>query len=82
LSRALARRVAALEAARGASRPDHASEAMVEALAQLGLPDALATYRGGLSRTLADIHPDLPALHLRLWMERQGWAYYEEDVQL
>ena len=55
---------------------------MVEALAQLGLSDALATYRGGLSRTLADIHPDLPALHLRLWMERQGWAYYEEDVLL
>ena len=55
---------------------------MVEALAELGLSDALATYCGGLSVTLADIYPDLPPLHLRLWMERQGWAYYEEDVLL
>jgi hypothetical protein len=82
----LARRVGALEAARGASGPDHAREAMAEALARLGLPDqlgtALATHAGGWSRPLADIHPDLPALHARLWMERQGWAYCEGDELL
>ena len=39
MSRALARRVGALEAARGAAAgPDHARAAMVEALARLDLP--------------------------------------------
>ncbi len=86
MSRALARRVGALEAARGAAGPDHARASMAEAPARLGLPGepdaALAACAGGWSRPLADIHPDLPALHTRLWTERQGWAYCEGDELL
>ena len=86
MSRALARRVGALEAARGTSEPDHARMAMAEALARLGLPGepdaALATCARSSSRPLADIHPNLPALHTRLWMERQGWAYCAGDERL
>jgi hypothetical protein len=86
VSRALARRVGALEAARGAAEPDHARAAMAEALARLGLPGepdaALAACAGGPSRPLADIHPDLPALHARLWTERQGWTYCAGDERL
>ena len=87
MSRALlARRVGALEAARGAAEPDHAHAAMAEALVRLGFPDqlgtALATCAVGSPRPLADIHPDLPALHTRLWMKRQGWAYCEGDELL
>ena len=59
---------------------------MVEALARLGLPcgldAALAAYARSSSRPLADIHPDLPALHTRLWMECQGWAYCAGDERL
>jgi hypothetical protein len=59
---------------------------MVEALARLGLPcgldAALAAYARSSSRPLASIHPDLPAPHARLWMERPGWAYCGGDDRL
>jgi hypothetical protein len=86
MSRALTRRIKALEVAQGSSRPDLAREAMAEALAQLGLSNeleiALAIFSRGFSRPLANIHPNLPALYMRLWMERQGWAYCEGDELL